>query len=272
MIETQDYEQVTQIKMSREFDGKPIYWMAAYLIDGLLIDTGCHETSQELVTVLENRKLKSVVNTHYHEDHIGGNHDIMVRYGVDIFAHPTSIPKIATRFHLFPYQEFAFGYPVPTTVKPLSDHLKTDHFTFQIIETPGHCDGHICIVEMSKGWCFTGDLFTRESPKFIRSEENIGEIIRSMRKIVELPTEKLILFTSLGRIVEDGRKALTDCINYLSELSIRVKAMKTSGLSVDEIVNGVFGGENMFMQLTNGQFSTSNLITSLFETCILHPS
>jgi len=266
MIETKDYEQVTQIKMSKEHDGKPIYWMAAYLIDGLLIDTGCHETSQELAAFLENRNLKNVVNTHYHEDHIGGNHDIMSRYGVDIFAHPISIPKIATRYHLFPYQEFTFGYPFPTTVKPVPDHLKTDHFTFQINDTPGHCEGHICIVEMSKGWCFTGDLFTRESPKFIRSEENIGEIIRSMRKIVELPTEKLILFTSLGRIVEDGRKALTDCINYLSELSTRVKDMKASGMSVDEIVNGVFGGENMFMQLTNGQFSTNNLVTSILET------
>lgn len=267
MIETQDYEQVTQIKMSKEHDGKPIYWMAAYLIDGLLIDTGCHETSQELAAFLEHRNLKNVVNTHYHEDHVGGNHDIMTRYGVDIFAHPISIPRIATRCHLFPYQEFTFGYPIPTIVKPVSDQLKTDHYTFQIIDTPGHCDGHICIVELSKGWCFTGDLFTRENPKFIRAEENMGEIMKSMRKIVELPTEKLVLFTSLGRIVEDGRKALTDGINYLSELSTRVKDMKASGMSVDEIVNGVFGGENVFMQLTNGQFSSSNLVKSL-QCCL----
>ena len=41
MIESQDYAGVTQIRMSREFDGKPVYWVAAYLVDGLLIDTGC---------------------------------------------------------------------------------------------------------------------------------------------------------------------------------------------------------------------------------------
>ena len=266
MIETRNFDRVTQIKMSREYDGKPVYWMAAYLIDGLLIDTGCHETSKELESFLENKALRCGVNTHYHEDHIGGNHDIMTKYGIDIFAHPISIPKIQARNYLFPYQEFAFGYPVPTTVKPLSDNLKTDQFTFQVIDTPGHCDGHICVVEMSQGWCFTGDLFTRENPKFIRAEENIGEIIQSMRKIIELPTDKLILFTSVGRIVEDGRKSLTDCMDYLTELSARVKAMNASGLSVDEIVKDVFGGEHSFMQLTNGQFSTTHLVTSLLET------
>lgn len=252
--------------MSREYDGKPIYWMAAYLIDGLLIDTGCHETSKELSSFLEGKTLRCAVNTHYHEDHIGGNHEIMTRYGIDIFAHPISIPKIESKNFLFPYQEYAFGYPVPTTVKSVSDYLATDHFTFQIVETPGHCEGHICIVEMSQGWCFTGDLFTREHPKFIRVEENIGQIIQSMRKVIELPTDKLILFTAVGRIVEDGRKALLDCISYLNELSERVKNMKLLDVSVNEIVNDLFGGEHSFMQLTNGQFSTAHLITSLLET------
>lgn len=266
MIEIQDYGQITQIKLSREMGGKPVYWMAAYLIDGLLIDTGCHETSKELAEFLEDKNLSQVVNTHYHEDHIGGNHDIMTMYGVDVYAHSKSIPMMENRFHLYPYQEFAFGYPVPTSVKPVSDILKTDHFTFQVVDTPGHCNGHICLVEMSQGWCFSGDLFARENPKFIRAEENIGEIIRSMRKIIEIPTEKLVLFTSLGRIAEDGRKALSDCIDYLTGLATKVKNLKTSGLSVDDIVKEAFGGEHPFMQLTDGQFSTANLVKSLLET------
>lgn len=265
MLETQDYGKITQIKMSREFGGKPVYWMAAYLIDGLLIDTGCNETSKELAGFLEGRNLSQVVNTHYHEDHIGGNHDIMTRYGVDAFAHSKSISLIENRFHLYPYQEFAFGYPVPTTVKPVSGTIETDHFTFQVIDTPGHCEGHICLVEMSQGWCFSGDLFARETPKFIRAEENIGEIIKSMRKIIYLPTEKLVLFTSLGRIVEDGRKALTDCIDYLTGLTTKVRNLKASGLSVYDIVKDAFGGEHPFMQLTDGQFSTANLVRSLIE-------
>jgi glyoxylase-like metal-dependent hydrolase (beta-lactamase superfamily II) len=266
VIETVHYEQVTQIRMSRELDGKPVYWVAAHLVDGLLIDTGCSHTSNELTAFLEDKDLRQVVNTHYHEDHMGGNHDIMSRYGVEVYAHPDSIPLIAKRFDLYPYQEIAWGYPVPTTVKPIPYIVNTEHFTFQVIETPGHCAGHICLIEPSKGWCFTGDLFARENPKFIRPEENIGEIIRSMRKVIEFPMDRLVLFTAVGKIVEDGRKSMSKCISYLTDLAAKVQKLHRSGSTVDEILVNEFGGEHMFSQLTNGQFSTRSLINSLLET------
>ncbi len=266
MIELQVYDGVTQVRMSREMDGKPVYWVAAYLIDGMLVDTGCSHTSEELAAFLEGKDLRFVVNTHYHEDHIGGNHDIMTRYGIDICAPSVSIPLIGQRFDLYPYQEIAWGYPVPTTVKPVPPIIKTDHYEFKIIETPGHSNDHICLVELSRGWCFSGDLFARETPKFIRPEENIGEIMQSMNKIIELPMEKLILFTAVGKIIEDGRKALKDCIAYLTGLAERVKGMERSGSTLDDIVNKVFGGENPFAELTSGQFSTNNLVRSLLKT------
>lgn len=49
MIEIGAFEEITQIRMSREIGGKPVYWVAAYLVDGLLIDTGCSYTARELV-------------------------------------------------------------------------------------------------------------------------------------------------------------------------------------------------------------------------------
>lgn len=266
MLDTSSYEQVTQIRMSRELDGKPVYWVAAYLVDGLLIDTGCSHTAKELADFLEGREPELALNTHYHEDHMGGNRDLMDRYGLDILAHPDSVPLIAQRSDLYPYQEIAWGYPVPTLVKPCPPRLKTGHFTFDVIDTPGHCAGHICPVELSRGWCFTGDLFARENPKFIRPEENIGEIIRSMRRVIELPAERLVLFTAVGKIIEDGRNALERCIRYLSDLAARVKGMHQAGSDPDNIVKNLFGGEHPFSGITNGQFSTHNLVRALLET------
>jgi glyoxylase-like metal-dependent hydrolase (beta-lactamase superfamily II) len=266
MIETAEYGPVTQIRMSRELDGTPVYWVAAYLVDGLLIDTGCSHTSQELASFLEGRDLRQVVNTHYHEDHMGGNHDIMSRYGVDVYAHPDSIPLIADNFFLYPYQEIAWGYPVPTTVKPVPSILETDRHTFRVIETPGHCKGHICIMEPAQGWCFTGDLFARENPKFIRPEENISEMILSMRKVLDGAGERLVLFTAVGKIVEDGRKAFAECISHFTRLAATVKEKERSGSTVEDIVQDVFGGEHPFSELTNGQFSVHNLVRSLLET------
>jgi hypothetical protein len=40
MIETAQCESVTQIGMSRDVGGKLLDWVAVYLVDGRLIDTG----------------------------------------------------------------------------------------------------------------------------------------------------------------------------------------------------------------------------------------
>jgi len=51
MIEIAQFEEIAQIRMSRvmmvcRYTGSP-----AYLMDGLLIDTGCDYTAEELVSI-----------------------------------------------------------------------------------------------------------------------------------------------------------------------------------------------------------------------------
>jgi glyoxylase-like metal-dependent hydrolase (beta-lactamase superfamily II) len=265
MIETATFEEITQIRMSREIGGKPVYWVAAYLVDGLLIDTGCHYTAEELVAFLDGKPVRQVVNTHFHEDHIGANHLLKDRFGAEIFAPNASVPLIGQALRLFPYQEMVWGYPQPTEVLPLPPVVRTSRFTFDVIETPGHSVGHAVLVEKARGWCFSGDIFAREKMKFIRPEEDMGETVASMQRLIALPTERLILFTSVGRIVENGRQALEECIRYLEDLSGRAKALTQKGLGVQEVVREMFGVEHGFAELTNGQYTTENLVRSVLK-------
>lgn len=263
MLEINNIGYVTQIRMSRELDGKPVYWVSAYIVDGLLIDTGCRYTAEELASFLNGKTLHTIVNTHFHEDHTGGNYIIKNRFPVSIFAHPESIPFILNTPELFPYQELVWGCPEPSEAKPVQGVIRTDHYKFEVIETPGHSAGHIALLERTQGWCFSGDLFARENPKFIRPEEDMEKTVESMRKIAGLKTDRLILFTSVGRIIEDGRQALLSCIHYLEELSTKAKALESQGLSIQEIMQETFGGEHHFAQLTKGQYTTENLIRSV---------
>ncbi|MBA4397861.1 MAG: hypothetical protein C0394_10850 [Syntrophus sp. (in: bacteria)] len=265
MIETTTFEDVMQIRMSREIDGKPVYWVAAYLIDGLLIDAGCSYTAEELVAFLGGRDVRQVVNTHFHEDHVGANHILKTRLGLDIYAPHGSVPLIGQAATLFPYQEMVWGYPLPTDVRPLPPVVRTQNHIFDVIETPGHSEGHAVLVEKARGWCFSGDIFARERMKFIRPEEDMGETVASMRRLIALPTERLILFTSVGRIVEDGRQALQECILYLEDLSGQAKALSQQGLGVPEVVRKMFGGEHGFAELTNGQYTSENLVRSVLK-------
>ena len=263
MIEIHPFEDITQIKISREMDGRALYWVAAYLVDGLLIDTGCSYTSDELTSFLRDKTLTLAVNTHFHEDHIGGNRQIMDEFEIDIFAHPDSIPLIARKANLYPYQEIVWGYPEPVEVKPLPGTVKTEKYAFRVIETPGHSAGHVVLLEETMGWCFSGDIFSRENLKFIRPEEDVAGLVASMNKILESAPGRLVLFTSVGKIIEDGRGALTACIDNHNGLAKRARDLAHEGKSRDEILKVLFGGEHTFSQLTNGQFSSQNLINSL---------
>ena len=265
MLEIKEYEDVIQIRMSREWEGKALYWVAAYLVDGLLVDTGCAHTAAELVEFLAGKKLAMVVNTHFHEDHVGGNARIEKYFSVPVYAAPASISIIAGKPFLYPYQEFVWGRPEPSPVLPVPAVITTPLYTFEVMATPGHADGHVALLEKNRGWCFSGDIFARQKPKFIRPEEDMGETIRSLERILAAAPDKLVLFTSVGRIVENGRAALEENIRYLRDLARKARTLQQQGHSETEIVVELFGGEHLFAQMTNGQYTTANLIRSVLK-------
>jgi len=154
---------------------------------------------------------------------------------------------------------------VPTKVEPLPDKIDTEHFHFDVVPTPGHCKGHVALVELTQGWCFSGDLFASREPKAVRPEEDVGGIARSMQKLVDLKTDQLILFTSLGNVVQDGREALQSCIAYLKDLSLKAKRLEKQGLSAGAIRDQLFGRETVLAGLTEGQLSAENMIRAVLR-------
>lgn len=260
MIETDHFKEVMRIRLSQTMNGQPLYWAAAYLIDGLLIDTGPRHTAEELVEFLEGQHVKLAVNTHYHEDHIDANRLIQQRLGLDIYAHPESIPYIERIPELHPYREFIWGVPEPSNVLPVPRRIRTNRFVFDVVETPGHSEGHVALVEREMGWCFSGDLFVSEKPKVTHLGSSIRNTVRSTQRLVEIDTDKLILFTSPGRIIRDGRRALETCVQYLRELSQRARILWEEGLTVTAIRDTLLGGESPLAQMTGGELSSENLI------------
>jgi glyoxylase-like metal-dependent hydrolase (beta-lactamase superfamily II) len=265
MIEVADFEDVTRFKMSLEAEGKPVYWVAAYLVDGLLIDTGCSHTVDELADCLEGRDLRMVVNTHYHEDHVGANRILAERFAVPIYAHPDSVPHIARVPELRPYQEYVWGYPQTSEVSPLGDSIQTERFRFDVIETIGHSEGHIALVEPTRGWCFSGDIFVTEKPKVIRADEDAAGLISSMKLLAGLPTKRLVLFTSMGAIIPDGRRVLLSCVEYLEDLRAQAIALEEQGLGIEEIRERLLGKGSSLATMTGGHFSSDNLVASLLS-------
>jgi len=269
MIEIQKYEEVLQIRMSRVFNGQPLYWVAAYLVDGLLIDSGCQHTAQELVDFLADYHVEQIVNTHYHEDHIAANWLLHQQRQLPMYAHRDSLPLMRQVPTLYPYQEIAWGYPQPVDAQELGPVIKTPHYTFEVLHTPGHCPGHVVLLENEQGWCFSGDLFISERPKVLRPEENVHEIMKSLRYLLSCAPDEFALFTSMGQILPQGRQAVTNLLSYLQSVTQQIINLHHSGHSIDDIRHTVFGRESRMAELTNGQFSVNNLINSALTHCNL---
>ena len=253
------------LRLGREHDGRVLHWVAVFLVDGLLIDTGQAHCAAELEAFLAPdlaaKKITVAVNTHHHEDHIGGNKFLLDR-GVRVFAHADAIELIARRPTLFPYQEMVWGYPEPTRPEPAPDEIVTPHHRFQVIPTPGHSHDHICLFEAARGWLFTGDLFISEKLKAVRSFEEVGQMATSLETLAGLPGPRLILFNAAGSVVEDGRPKLVAAAGYLRQVIASAKALAAEGLTPAQIRDRVFGRESLMAELTSGDCTTENLIKS----------
>ncbi|GAB4311633.1 MAG: MBL fold metallo-hydrolase [Promethearchaeota archaeon] len=111
----------------------------------VVIDPG---VAAPVISALEERELEpvAVVLTHGHPDHTGGVLQLAGKFGVPTAYHP-SVEKL-------------FGHP---PVKPLreGDVLDVGAHRLEVLETPGHSPGGICLFEPDLKVLFSGDVLFR---------------------------------------------------------------------------------------------------------------
>jgi glyoxylase-like metal-dependent hydrolase (beta-lactamase superfamily II) len=266
MIKVSEFGEVRRLDLARSFAGKGRYWTTAYFFDGLLIDTGCAHTAGELERYLKGHQLLKIINTHSHEDHIGGNGLLQRnREGVTIFAHPLALevlekPKEKQPLQL--YRKLFWGRPESSHVNPISDGAKftTENHVFRVIYTPGHSPDHLCLYEPDEGWLFTGDLFVGGKDRALRAEYDIWQIVDSLRKIADLSLTSM--FPGSARVRENPLQEIQRKIAYLEDLGGRVMELQEKGWEVGAIARRLCGGPMLLELLTLGHFSRKHLVLS----------
>lgn len=260
MIKVRQFEEVTQFRMGRVIDGHVAYWCAAYLMDGLLVDTGCAHTTNEFTAELAGRPISLVVNTHYHEDHIGANARLVRERGLDLYAPAGSIKAISSGYPLPPAREVVWGCVEPSTPKPLGARIATEHFSFEVLATPGHSTDHVTLFEPERGWAFVGDLFITAKPKTCRPEDDHNQTLASLELLRDKSPR--VLFTGLGDIIDKAPDVLDHTIGYLKRERDYFLAMTARGLSPAEIVAEHYGRESSLHAMTSGEISYENFVRS----------
>lgn len=265
MIQIEQINEVRKFRLARTMSGRGLYFTAAYLVDGLMVDTGCAYTVRELVESLDDFPVRCIVNTHSHEDHVAGNAALQAKFEADVLAHPEALPILAhpRKKRLRPYQLVMWGYPEPSNGKAIEDFVETEHYRFEVIHTPGHSSDHICLYEPKQGWLFTGDAYIGGRDRALRLDYNVWQIIDSLKRLASL--EVKVLFPGSGTPRVDPHEELLRKIEYLEETGERVLDLRRQGLSRRRIRRRLFGREMSIAYYTLGHFSGRNLVRSYIE-------
>ncbi len=267
---------ITRFDLARTVLGRGRYWTTAYLVDGMMVDSGCRHTAPELARLLEGEAVTHLVNTHTHEDHIGGN-EAVVRLNpkVEITAHPLALRVLSDPRReqpLHPYRHLLWGMPRPSGARAAADGevIETAHHRFQVVFTPGHSDDHLCLFEPDAGWAFTGDLFVGGRDRALRVGGDARAIVASLRRMAAL--RPALLLPGAAKVRDEAAPALLEKAAYLEELGGRIVAMHDQGRSEAEIVRAACGGPMLIELFTLGHFSRRGLVRSFLRGSLAFPA
>jgi glyoxylase-like metal-dependent hydrolase (beta-lactamase superfamily II) len=140
----------------------------------------------EILKVVNGRKVTAIVLTHAHDDHVRVAPQLSAETGAPLYLHPADEPL---------WELVHPGVPMP---RPLADGQEIAGL--QVLHTPGHSPGAVCLYASDLGCVFTGDTLFYGGPGATgRSYSDYDTIVTSIRaKLFTLPSATVV-HTGHGR-------------------------------------------------------------------------
>lgn len=259
MIRHYVFENVHYWQVARSLAGKYLYSTGFFFLDPFLIDCGPVNMFHPVSKLFQQLPATKIIITHHHEDHTGNLSRLLALREMSVFAHSRSEELLGKASREIPFwRKLVWGRPEPAQMIPAPEILETAQYGLQVLSTPGHSDDHICLFEPVRRWLFTGDLYLASYLRYLRDDENIYEIMESLRKVIELKPQ--VVFCGHRGFIPDGERQLSKKLAFLETLRDEVLQSQQEGMPMNDFLERKFKGDRFFRWLSRGEFCTQNLV------------
>jgi len=168
-------------------DEKTPLYMNVYVVfnkesgDAVLIDPGVKDKRIETFIEARSLKVRAILNTHGHRDHIGANRYYADKYSVDIYSHTEDRELYADENQV----------QSPTKFFVSEDSLSFQNLTVKVIHTPGHSQGSCCF--LINGVLFSGDCLFKGGIGRVWGESTLEQVQKTNQEIESIRTKLCIL-------------------------------------------------------------------------------
>lgn len=207
----------------------------------LLVDAEFAPFVPEIIDKLETLgggAPKFVINTHYHEDHTGGN-GAMRAAGATIIAQ-ANVRRRLERVQRAPLAGSA-PRPVPADKYPtlIFEDSITLHFDGEIVRVihlpPAHTDGDSIVIFKQANVVATGDIFFNGMYPYIDVDAggSVGGSIAAIDRVLPWLDDETVVIPGHGPVAD--KAALVRYRDMLVSMRDKIKKMVNAGMTLEEI-------------------------------------
>ncbi len=192
--------------------------------EAVIIDPGCYsrEEQKELTSFIENHnlKIKLILNTHCHIDHVLGNNFVKDKYNAPLLLHKIEESQLRAVKNYAPLYGFE-GYREAEADQFIdeSDIISFGNTKWKILFLPGHSPGHIGFYDAKEKIIFSGDvLFEHSIGRTDLPGGNFDTLIKSIHQNLFGLPDDVVVYCGHGPSTTIGEEKVSNPFCALSLL------------------------------------------------------
>lgn len=255
---------VTQLELSSRRSRLAGYAVSAYLVRGVLVDTGFARVARRVGRFLDDAAVRAAAVTHWHEDH-AGNVALLAARGVPLAMGAETRARLERAVPLELYRRAIWGSPVPLPAASGADAARAGaplaEAGLALVATPGHTTDHHALWDAERATLFAGDLFLGVQVRVAHAAERPRATLASVRAMAALSPARL--YCAHRGAVPTPTAALWAKAEWMAATIGRVEAGIAAGRSDRAICAEVLGGESATGFVTRGEYARVNFVRAV---------